>query len=401
MYPPCLVLAFLAAGSIPAIHAAYIHPIDRLRERLARALPRDLNHHHDSPSSSESDPNFDPLSPSTVYPYHTLMARLAPANQTDSDGEFYVRDVDSAGHDLSYLAVSHGAGESSFYARPHARPVPARPTTAGPGTGILNTTHQAQGTKGKKKFQHRSTKIYRRAPRLDFMNDHPGNVDAGVLRRRDSPKPGAHHPSSRAKAKPRSTAHHHAPTSTSQTHATKPHPTPTPTAGPDDFNDAPVDNDAGDDTDNDEALALPKGLHINTLRERQLPSSSPSSHPGSHPTDSPTTTTSTPTLRVRGGGGKNLDPTPAPTGPSSDLTTIHISSETDFSLILPQGSGQPFADAEDSGTTWCYPGGECEDGKYFAKEFVLGAKVERREGLYVQVSRSYDTLGSFHLSLCC
>jgi hypothetical protein len=38
-------------------------------------------------------------------------------------------------------------------------------------------------------------------------------------------------------------------------------------------------------------------------------------------------------------GAQSTDPTPAPTGKRSDLTTVHISDESDFALLLPKKAG--------------------------------------------------------------
>ncbi|KLO14720.1 hypothetical protein SCHPADRAFT_825911 [Schizopora paradoxa] len=48
-----------------------------------------------------------------------------------------------------------------------------------------------------------------------------------------------------------------------------------------------------------------------------------------------------------------MAPTPAPTGSNSSLTTIHITDENDFALLLPTRPGELISDAESDAQAYC------------------------------------------------
>ncbi|KAG1731557.1 hypothetical protein EDB19DRAFT_1640768 [Suillus lakei] len=92
----------------------------------------------------------------------------------------------------------------------------------------------------------------------------------------------------------------------------------------------------------------------------------------------------------------NAAPTPQPTGPSSISTTVHITSVTDFALLLPPGDGELISDAESDGTAYCTDGSGCQN--TFPTGFVTGAIIsEAGDGSYIQITGCLDP-SKFHFA---
>ncbi|KAF7791717.1 hypothetical protein EIP86_002741 [Pleurotus ostreatoroseus] len=89
----------------------------------------------------------------------------------------------------------------------------------------------------------------------------------------------------------------------------------------------------------------------------------------------------------------NMSPTPEPTGSSSPLTTVHITSEEDFALLLPNHPGELVSDAESDGVAFCTPGStdaSCS-GRLMQRGFVRAAAIERAgDGAWIQVTGCLD-----------
>lgn len=95
----------------------------------------------------------------------------------------------------------------------------------------------------------------------------------------------------------------------------------------------------------------------------------------------------------------NIAPTPAPTAPGSDLTTVHITSQSDFALLLPKTSGEKISDAEADGVAYC-SGSGCAN--TFPEGFITGSAVKSADdGSWIQVclwsrSRSHSFTSNAH-----
>ncbi|KAG5639063.1 hypothetical protein H0H81_007321 [Sphagnurus paluster] len=91
-------------------------------------------------------------------------------------------------------------------------------------------------------------------------------------------------------------------------------------------------------------------------------------------------------------------PTPEPTGDPSQSTTVHITSNSDFSLILPDTPGELIGDAEAHGKSYCTPGSSAPDCiNKFGEGFITAAAYEASDdGAYVQVTGCIDPT-KFHL----
>ncbi|PBK89966.1 hypothetical protein ARMGADRAFT_1167292 [Armillaria gallica] len=84
----------------------------------------------------------------------------------------------------------------------------------------------------------------------------------------------------------------------------------------------------------------------------------------------------------------NTSPTPAPTGPDSPDTTVHITNSSDFAILMPRNSGQPVSSSENDAIVYCSSGSSCAytlpDG------FITAAEVYNVEGSYVQITGCMD-----------
>ncbi|KAH7887224.1 hypothetical protein F5I97DRAFT_1874181 [Phlebopus sp. FC_14] len=109
--------------------------------------------------------------------------------------------------------------------------------------------------------------------------------------------------------------------------------------------------------------------------------------------NSPRTSTGTPTRR------QNLDtrPTPEPTGPSSSSTTVYITDENNFALLLPANDGELISEAESDGIAYCTSGSGCSNA--FPDGFITGAAVTQAgDGSYIQITGCLDS-SRFHFAL--
>lgn len=92
---------------------------------------------------------------------------------------------------------------------------------------------------------------------------------------------------------------------------------------------------------------------------------------------------------------ENAAPTPQPTGPSSVSTTVHITSVTDFSILLPS-DGELVSDAESDGTAYCTDGSGCQNS--FPAGFITGANISQAsDGSYIQITGCLDS-SKFHFA---
>lgn len=86
----------------------------------------------------------------------------------------------------------------------------------------------------------------------------------------------------------------------------------------------------------------------------------------------------------------NAAPTPQPTGPSSVSTTVHITSVTDFALLLPSRDGELISDAESDATAYCTDGSGCQN--TFPAGLITGAIVsEASDRSYIQITGCLDS----------
>lgn len=89
----------------------------------------------------------------------------------------------------------------------------------------------------------------------------------------------------------------------------------------------------------------------------------------------------------------DLRPTPAPTGTPSPDTTVHISDEHDFALLLPDRQGELVSDAESDGVSYCAPtsGDSSCTGRRMQAGFITAAAVEHADdGSWIQVTGCLD-----------
>ncbi|RPD60303.1 hypothetical protein L226DRAFT_272877 [Lentinus tigrinus ALCF2SS1-7] len=88
----------------------------------------------------------------------------------------------------------------------------------------------------------------------------------------------------------------------------------------------------------------------------------------------------------------DMRPTPEPTGVSSLTTTVHITDEHDFALLLPQRSSELVSDAESDGIAFCAPGSsDSSCTQHFEDGFVRTAKVTKSDdGSWIQVTGCLD-----------
>ncbi|KZV74275.1 hypothetical protein PENSPDRAFT_573217 [Peniophora sp. CONT] len=98
----------------------------------------------------------------------------------------------------------------------------------------------------------------------------------------------------------------------------------------------------------------------------------------------------------RGDDAGELDtrPTPDPTGAPSDTTTVHITSQADFSLLLPGRQDELVSDAESDGVSFCStestdPG--CANRQQVQDGFITAAAYAADpDGAWVQVTGCID-----------
>jgi len=87
-------------------------------------------------------------------------------------------------------------------------------------------------------------------------------------------------------------------------------------------------------------------------------------------------------------------PTPEPTGSPSDSTTVHITSESDFSLLLPGRQGELVSDSESDGVSYCTPGSSdptCANQIKMSVGFITAAAFEQAtDGAWIQVTGCMD-----------
>ncbi|KAK0203665.1 hypothetical protein DFS33DRAFT_1333051 [Desarmillaria ectypa] len=83
--------------------------------------------------------------------------------------------------------------------------------------------------------------------------------------------------------------------------------------------------------------------------------------------------------------GLSTSPTPAPTGPSLSETTVHITSASDFAILVPRSANESVSSSENNAITYCNSGSSCPytlpDG------FITAAKIHTSaEGSYIQIT---------------
>ena len=106
---------------------------------------------------------------------------------------------------------------------------------------------------------------------------------------------------------------------------------------------------------------------------------------------------------------KDTRPTPAPTGSGSDLTSVHITSESDFALLLPTRQGgeddflfvkhyshsnrstEPVSEAEQDGESYCTNSSGSPCSKFVQPGFIRAAAVKRSpDNAWIQVTGCID-----------
>jgi len=86
---------------------------------------------------------------------------------------------------------------------------------------------------------------------------------------------------------------------------------------------------------------------------------------------------------------RDSSPTPAPTGPSQESTTVHITDASNFAILLPkQGSHSSIADSESDAQSYCIGSG-CNGLPTLAQGFIAAADVQSGgsgNGRWIQVT---------------
>ncbi|KAI0338054.1 hypothetical protein BDW22DRAFT_1338742 [Trametopsis cervina] len=95
----------------------------------------------------------------------------------------------------------------------------------------------------------------------------------------------------------------------------------------------------------------------------------------------------------------DLRPTPQPTGTPSHQKTVHITSATDFALLLPGTAGELISDAESDGVAYCTSSStdpSCTDRPHLPADFVLASAMHASDdGAWIQVTGCMDS-AKFH-----
>ncbi|KII88076.1 hypothetical protein PLICRDRAFT_111777 [Plicaturopsis crispa FD-325 SS-3] len=93
----------------------------------------------------------------------------------------------------------------------------------------------------------------------------------------------------------------------------------------------------------------------------------------------------------------NMSPTPAPTGSSSPDTTVYITDEKNFALMLPKNPGEMISDAESDGVAFCAPGNaDCTN--KLPDGFITAAAFSKSpDNAWVQVTGCLDS-SKFHFA---
>jgi len=86
---------------------------------------------------------------------------------------------------------------------------------------------------------------------------------------------------------------------------------------------------------------------------------------------------------------RDSSPTPPPTGPSQESTTVHIADPSNFAILLPrQGSHKSIADSEADAQSYCIGNG-CNGVPMLAQGFITAADVQSGgsgSGRWIQVT---------------
>ncbi|KIY71045.1 hypothetical protein CYLTODRAFT_435415 [Cylindrobasidium torrendii FP15055 ss-10] len=86
-----------------------------------------------------------------------------------------------------------------------------------------------------------------------------------------------------------------------------------------------------------------------------------------------------------------MKPTPSPTGPDVDETTIHITSTTDFALLAPRTNELTIGNSENEAVAFCHPGSTGVCTQTFPEGFVTAAAMETADdGSYIQITGCID-----------
>ncbi|KAK0458826.1 uncharacterized protein EV420DRAFT_1540743 [Desarmillaria tabescens] len=81
----------------------------------------------------------------------------------------------------------------------------------------------------------------------------------------------------------------------------------------------------------------------------------------------------------------NTSPTPAPTGPSSSETTVHITDTSDFAILVPRSANESVSSSENDAIAYCSSGSSCSN--TLPDGFITAAKVyTSSEGSYIQIT---------------
>ncbi|KAI0297783.1 hypothetical protein B0F90DRAFT_1737505 [Multifurca ochricompacta] len=94
-------------------------------------------------------------------------------------------------------------------------------------------------------------------------------------------------------------------------------------------------------------------------------------------------------------------PTPMPTGEPSVLTTVHITNENDFALLLPVRPGELVSESEADAQSFCTPGGSSSESctNTMPDGLIAAAALQKAEdGSWIQVTGCLDA-SKFHFVL--
>ncbi|RDB14970.1 hypothetical protein Hypma_016177 [Hypsizygus marmoreus] len=92
--------------------------------------------------------------------------------------------------------------------------------------------------------------------------------------------------------------------------------------------------------------------------------------------------------------GIDIRPTPEPTGDPSPTRTVHVTDQSNFSLLVPNTPGELISDAESDGVSYCSPGAKSSSetcSNALPAGFITAAAVNHSDdGAYVQVTGCID-----------
>jgi len=90
---------------------------------------------------------------------------------------------------------------------------------------------------------------------------------------------------------------------------------------------------------------------------------------------------------------RDSSPTPAPTGPSQESTTVHVNDVANFAILLPRDSRTSIGDSEVDAQSYCFGSDGCKGQPMLAPGFITAADVQvggSGDGRFIQVTGCID-----------